>query len=179
MGPFAYSLCNKLGLASFFLPFCAFPPLFQNEPISLAAGQTTSIPAFVVPVSKKYPLALIFEFESHEAWLSDEIVGNRFDENCRGHTPYESIPESKRAGLGRSIPLHVVIRNASSQSVAVDTVFHSLCNSSHDGNRKKTREVAILDLVEGQYTAAVTSLVDQPGLAKVNIRVSLYSGERK
>jgi len=180
MGPLTYSLCNKLGLAQLAIPFCAFPPLFLNQPVTLTAGHTTSISAFVVPVSKKYPLALTFEFESNQARLSDEIVGsNGHDENCRANRPYESIPESKRAGLGRSIPLQVVIRKSSDQSVVVDKVFHSLCVSSHDGGRKKTREVAWLDLVEGEYTAAVTSLVEQPGLQNVSTRISLYSGERK
>jgi Domain of unknown function (DUF5625) len=180
MEPVTYSLCNKLGIAGWFIPLCAFPPLFQDQPISLSTARTTTTIAFTVPVTKKYPLTLAFEFQSREARLSDQIVGETgTDENCTGDRPYEEIAEARRTGLGRPIPIQVVVRKAADQVVVMDKVFHSLCVSSHNLENEKTRTIGWLDLAEGEYIATVTNLVEQPGLENVKTRISLSSGERK
>ncbi len=157
---------------------CSFPPLFTHAPIALdKAGASVSAP-LSVPVTKKYPLILNFEFPSVDARLKDEIVGSRHDENCLDGIKYTEIPEAKRLGLGRPIPIRVVIRKNSDKSVVVDHVFNSLCITSHIDN-KKTRTIGWLDLAEGNYTAEVISLEAQSGLEHVKTSISLVAGYGK
>lgn len=60
-------------------------------------------------MGKKYELQISFVFPSTEARLRDELVGERYDENCTGDVRYDDIQEIMRVGLGRPIPIKVVV----------------------------------------------------------------------
>jgi hypothetical protein len=181
MGPITYSLCQKplIGPVMWITSLCAFPPLFSNESITLSTLESSVSKSFTVPVDKKYPLAVTFEFESVEARRKDEIVGNTFNESCNDNVRYEEIPEGKRAGLGRPIPFKVIVRKAVDQSVVLERTFVSLCETSSDSKNRKTRTIGLLELPRGEYSAVVTNLQAQPGMERVKTYISLYGGSGK
>lgn len=181
MGPVAYSLCQKpvIGVVMWLSSLCAIPPLFLNEPISLTSAGGSISKSFDVPVEKRYALVINFEFQSVEQRLNDEIVGNRFDENCSRDVSYENIHPEKRIGLGRPIPVKVLVRNTSKHTVEFERTFNSLCATSHDGARSKTRTIGWIDLPRGQYIAELTNLSAQSGLEHVKTSVSLHAGHGK
>ncbi|HYD61685.1 MAG TPA: DUF5625 family protein [Noviherbaspirillum sp.] len=181
MGPTTYLLCQKpvIGLVMWAATLCAFPPLFSDAPIELAVAGATVTRSFTVPVEKGYPLALNFRFPSVEARLGDQIVGDRHDEKCNGKARYEEIPEIQRSGLGRPIPLKVVVRKTADRSVVVEQTFESLCITSHNGTNAKTRTIGWLTLPIGDYIAEITNLQAQPGFSGVVTTVSLYGGQGK
>jgi hypothetical protein len=180
MGPIAYSLCHKpvIGTVMWITSLCSFPALFSDEPISLTSAEASATKAFVVPVDKRYPLAVTFEFESTDARLHDQVVGTRFDENCNGDVRYEEIPENRRDGLGRPIPFKVTVRKAGDGLVVLEQTFTSLCVTSHAG-QKKARKIGWLELQRGEYTVEVVNLQAHPGLDRVKTRLSLYAGYGK
>lgn len=180
MGPIAYSLCQKpiIGVVLFITSLCAFPPLFMGEPITLTTAGSKVSKAFSVPVEKKYPLVVSFEFQSIETRLSDQIIGDRHSRDCDGEVRFEDIPEIRRAGLGQPIPFKVVVRSASNRQVVVDRTYNSLCITSHNGN-EKTRTIGWLELPRGDYTVDVTNLQAQTGLDGVMTQISLYAGQGK
>jgi hypothetical protein len=180
MGPVTYALCYKsfLGLAMWSAGLCAFPPLF-SEHIDLNTPGTSITKSFRVSLETSYRLAVDFEFPSNEARLSDQIVGDRYSEKCRGDIHYEEIPEVQRGGLGQPIPFRVVIRTTADHTVVLDRTFVSLCVESHDGNKEKTRTIGgWLPLAIGDYVAEITNLEGQSGLQDVKTKIYL-SGARR
>lgn len=154
---------------------CAFPPLFSDQHIDLTITGTSVTKFFESPVEKSYPLSVTFEFSSTEARLSDQIVGDRYDERCRGDIRYEKIPEAQRKGLGQPILFRVVVRKAADQSIVLDRVFESLCVTSHAG-KTKTRTIGWLKLTADNYVAEVINLEGQSSLSGVKTAISLYGG---
>lgn len=181
MGPTTYSLCQKpiIGVAMWIASLCAFPPLFSDEPIDIAATGATIKKPFHAPVEKSYPLAVTFEFPSLEARLNDQVVGDRYSDKCQGDIRYEEIPEIQRKGLGRPILFRVVLRKAADRSVVLDRTFVSLCTTSHDGKNSKTRTIGWFPLEIGDYVAEVSNLEAQSGLPGVKTTISLYGGQGK
>jgi len=180
VGPLIYSLCHKpvLGLMLYITTACAFPPLFHAEPLPLRQAGTTIVKEFEAPVGKPYSLLLVFQFPSPAAIRADEIAGSRYDGNCR--RDYSDIPEPQRAGLGRPIPFHVLIREKKTGTVALDRVFNSLCLTSSSGNgHEKSRTVARFGLAAGTYVAEIRNMQSQPGLDDVTTTMSLVSGDAK
>lgn len=181
MGPTTYALCQKsfLGPAMWIAGLCAFPPLFSGEHIDLSIPGTSIAKSFGSPVAKSYPLAVTFEFPSLEARLADQVVGDRYSENCRDGIRYEEIPEVQRKGLGRPIPFRVVIRKSVDRSVVLERTFVSLCETSSNGKNSKTRTIGWLPLAVGDYVAEVTNLEGQSDLSGVKTAISLYGGQGK
>ncbi|MCX5876997.1 MAG: DUF5625 family protein [Deltaproteobacteria bacterium] len=181
MNPTTYSLCQKpiIGALMWITSLCAFPPLFSGEPIDLTVGGSVMTTPFHVPVEKSYPLEVTFEFPSLEARLNDQIVGDRYSKECSGNVRYEQIPEIRRTGLGRPIPFRIVVLKASDHSVVLDQAVVSLCTTSHDGKKGKTRKIGRLPLPIGDYIAEITNLEKQSGLTDVKTTISLYGGEGK
>ena len=180
MDPLTYSLCQKplIGILMFATSICAFPPLFQDEPFALQQAGALTSKEFEAPVGKPYSLNLHFRFPSAAASLADEVVGSRHDESCG--RPYESISPAQRAGLGRPIPVHVLVREKETGKVALDQVFDTLCITSRGGpGFGKTRTAARFELARGKYILDVRSLEDQSGLDGVETTVSLVPGDRK
>lgn len=173
MGPTTYALCQKLGLAMFMIPLCDFPPLFVDEPVNLRVAGSSLVKQFTVPVDKEYPLVVTFDFLFNEARLSDQVVGERGCGSYLEEVPYDDLPEVKRVGLGRPIPLHVVIRRAADQSVVLDRIFNSRCITATSSTRK-VRAITLLELAVGDYTVEVTNLKAQAGLDDVKTGVSIY-----
>jgi hypothetical protein len=181
VNPITYSLCQKpiIGAVMWVTSLCVFPPLFSGEPINLSVAESIASKAFVVPVDKKYALEVTFEFESIDARLNDQVVGNRFDERCLGDVRYAEVPEIGRAGLGRSIPFKVVVKKANDHAVVLERTFVSLCATSHDLTNKKTRTIGWLELKRGDYAIEVKNLQSQPDLELVRTYISLTSGQGK
>ncbi|TAN47505.1 MAG: hypothetical protein EPN21_17510 [Methylococcaceae bacterium] len=157
---------------------CVFPPLFSGEMIDLNIGDATMKTSFHVPVEKIYPLDITFEFPSVEARLSDQIVGDRYNEDCNGDIRYEEIPEIRRTGLGRPIPFRIVVRKKADESIVLDRTIVSLCITSH-GGKDKVRTIGYLPLAIGDYVAEVMNLEKQAGLAGVKTTIGLYGGHGK
>lgn len=157
---------------------CVFPPLISDEPLSLERAGTSMAKAFTVPVNKKYAFDLRFEFPSVKARIQDQIVGSRFDENCRSDIKYQEIPEPKRVDLGRPISFRIVIRRKSDSAILIDRAFNSLCITSHVDN-KKWRTIGWVELTRGEYTTEITNLEAQVGLASVKTYISLVAGHGK
>lgn len=181
MSPLAYSLCQKpvIGVVLWASSLCVFEPPFSGVPIDLTTGLATAATTFKAPVDKRYLLAITFQFVSNEARLADQVVGDRYDVSCEGRAHLDTIPESRRTGLGRPIPFKVVIRKASDRSLIIDDTFETLCMMSHDGNGAKTRAIGWLALPVGSYIAEVTNLRAQAGLGGVRTSLALYSGQGK
>lgn len=158
---------------------CSFAPLFADEPIGLNSVGASITRPFHAPVEKSYPLAVSFYFPSTEARLKDQVVGDRFDNNCQGGARYEDIPVAQRNGLGRPIPFKVVIRKKADSSIVLSRTFVSLCVTSHDGATRKSRIIGWLPLPIGDYIAEVTNLEAQPDLATVRTVLSLYGDHGK
>jgi hypothetical protein len=183
MDPITYSLCHKpvIGLVLFVASACGFPPLFHDEPFQLQEAGAQLVKEFEAPVSKSYSLALNFGFPTAAASLADEVVGSRHDAACG--RDYATISIAQRMGLGRPIPIHVLVREKDSGTVTTDTVFTTLCITSRGGEPggfTKTRTAARLKLDAGKkYIIELRSLEDQAGLDGVRTTVSLYSGDAK
>ena len=180
MDPLTYSLCHKpvIGLLMFVSSACAFPPLLQDAPFALQKAGALVSREFEAPVGKPYSLNLDFRFPDAAASLADEIVGSRHDESCG--RAYETISLAQRAGLGRPIPIHVLVREQGTGRVALDKVLETLCITSRGGpGLRKTRTAARFELAKGSYILEVRSLEDQSGLDGVQTTVSLVSGDRK
>lgn len=180
MNPITYSLCQKpvIGLAMWIASLCSFPPLIENEPISLAAAGAKISTSFNVPVDKSYGFVLDFDFPSAEARVKDQIVGGRYDENCQAPVKLENIPEQKRAGLGRPVPFRISILRKSGRTVVVDKALTSLCSFAAVKNRK-FRIIGDVALVRGEYIAEVTNLEAQTSLESVKTTISLVAGHEK
>lgn len=182
MGPTAYALCQKplVGALMYISSLCGFPPLVQNAPLSLeSAGSSASVP-FAVKVDKTYPVNLDFVFPSADAYQRDEVVGSRFDSNCRPGVKYDDIPAAQRVGLGRPIPFRVRVRRKSDQVVVIEQTFNSLCQVSSAAHlASKSRQIGPLALTRGQYILEVTNLQAQAGLEGVKTAFSLVAGHGK
>lgn len=180
MGPIAYFLCQKpaVGIVMFVTGACAFPPLFSHAPLALQQAGTVVVKEIEVPVGKPYFMGVNFEFPSAEAIRVDEVVGVRHDANCE--RDYADIPESQKSGLGRPIPLHVVIRDKRTGIVATDKVFESLCLSSFSARGfEKTRTAGSVELAAGSYIVEIRNMASQAGLEAVKTSVSLVAGHGK
>lgn len=155
---------------------CVFPPLLPAEPLPLQQADARLTREFDAPVDKVYSLILQFEFPSAAAIHGDEVVGTRYDSNCE--RDYAAIPLARRAGLGRPVPIHVLIHEKQTGRVVVDQVFDTLCQTSA-GASTKTRTAARIALAAGRYTITVRNLASQAGLDGVKTRVSLVPGGGK
>ena len=150
-----------------------FPPLFANVPFSLETEGTSISQEFSAPVDRKYNLTLTFDFPTTEDRLKDEIVGSRYEARCNDHV--EDISPQIASGLGRKIPLRVVIRRNQDKSVVVEKDFVSWCVTSW-GSKTKTRSVGWVELNQGEYIAEVINVAAQEGLGNVHTTVSLVPG---
>lgn len=181
MGPLTYTLCKKpvLGLVLFVANACGFPPLFHEEPFALQEAGARLVKEFEAPVSKPYSLNLNFHFPTAAASRADEVVGDRHDASC--DRDYATISIAQRMGLGRPIPVHVLVREKDTGAVAVDQVFDTLCITSQGGGPgfTKTRTAARFPLAAGSYVIELQSMEAQAGLDGVTTTASLVSGDHK
>lgn len=182
MGPIAYSLCQKpvIGLVMYLSFACAFPPLVADKPLALSEAGATASTAFSVPVDKSYSLDLTFTFQNAWAMRQDEVVGTRYDQDCEPGVNYADIALAQLPGLGRPIPLRVVVRRKSDNAVVIERTFTTLCNvATGIAHARKTRQVGRIDLVRGDYLLVITNLQPQAGLDGVATSFSLVSGHGK
>jgi hypothetical protein len=178
VGPLTYSLCQKpvLGLVMYIATACTFPALFEAEPLPLQQAGMRITREFKAPVSKPYFLQLGFKFPSSSATRSRERAGSRYDDKCL--RDYADIPEPQKAGLGRPIPIHVLVREKRTGAVVVDRVFTSLCVTSWSANERQ-RTVARFELAAGTYVAEIRNMENQAGLEDVLTTMSLVPGNGK
>jgi hypothetical protein len=109
---------------------------------------------------------------------NDEVVGSRYNSNCE--RDYTEIPEPQRLGLGRPIPIHVLVRDKKTGAVTMDRVFNTLCKTSAAASGlEKTRTVGRFHIPAGEYIAEIRNMASQAGLDEVTTTVSLVSGDRK
>lgn len=179
MGPITYSLCQSfVGAALWLTGACVFPPPIPPAAVSLSAPGRILDSAFVSPVETTYSLSLKFEFPTTEDRLNDSLVGNRFSNHCWGETMYDTIPVNERQGLGRPVPLRIVLRAAATNTVVLDKTFHSLCSSGHVDNYK-TRLVGRISLDRTRYTLEVHNVLAQPDFERAKITLALIPGQGK
>jgi hypothetical protein len=180
MGPIAYSLCQKkiIGFAMFAATLCIFPPLIEGIPISLATAGSVATSTFHVPVDKSYEFDLAFDFQSGKTYSEDQIAGTNYSKYCQGAVDYQEIPLESRIGLGRTIPIRVVVRNNLDRTVVFDQTFTTLCVF---GTRAfiKMRKIGQVQLNRGDYIAEVKNIEAQTGLEGIRTYVSLVSGHGK
>lgn len=181
MGPLTYALCKKpvLGLVLLVASACGFPPLFDAAPFPLQQAGARLVREFEAPVSKPYSLILNFHFPTAESSRADEVVGDRHDASC--DRDYATISIAQRMGLGRPIPVHVLVREKETGAVAVDQVVNTLCITSQGGGPgfTKTRTAARFPLTAGKYVIELQGMEAQAGLDGVTTTASLVSGDRK
>jgi len=180
MNSVTYSLCQKpvLGVMMFVASLCSFPPLFTEAPLPLQQADATVTREIHVPVTKPYFLSIAFEFPSAAAIRDDDVVGSRSDLNCLHDD--EKISPAQRVGLGRLIPVHVLVRGKQGGAVVLDKTFNSLCLTATSASGYiKTRTAARIDLEEGDYTVEVRNVERQAGLDEVKTSVSLVAGHGK
>ncbi|MEZ5659902.1 MAG: hypothetical protein R3E83_15620, partial [Burkholderiaceae bacterium] len=95
---------------------CAFPPLFEDQPISLGTAGTSISTEFEAPVDTTYIFELKFEFASTAKRVEDNLVGSWPPDYCMVNVRYEkmleAIPPKQRVRMGHSIPIRIVVRNA-------------------------------------------------------------------
>lgn len=179
MGPIAYSLCAKpvIGVVMFVTGQCAIPPLFDGVPIRMDRADATATARFKAPVDKSYPLLVTFTFADADARRRDVVIGERHDSYCDGR-PHAQVPPFARDGLGRPIPLRIVVRAARDGTVVAERSVESLCICSH-GPLDKSRHLTNIALRRGEYIAEVTNLAAQPELAGVRAELMLAGGMGK
>lgn len=177
MGPITYSLCHKpvVGILMFLSTLCTFPPPVPEKEVSLYKPGVVLNKTFDAPVDKSYPLVLVFTFPTTEDRLKDKFVGSNYTEDCKRGTPYEEIPENRRAQLGTPLPLKVKVTDASGAQTVFDKTVESLCVVYH-GTNDKGRVVCYIELKRGKYRLEVTNLVSQPKLAGVKVAITLVGG---
>lgn len=180
MSPLTYSLCHTpvIGALMWISFLCTFPPLIEDTEISLEKSGLVLNQSFEAPVAKTYTLYLNFVFPSIEARLHDEIVGDRYSADCVELKRYDDIPEKRRIGLGRPIPLRVVIRKSEDKTVILEQTFQSWCSAVHVGNMKG-RIVGSLSLGRGAYTIEVFNEQPQTDLNETKTHIALVSGGHK
>jgi hypothetical protein len=182
MGPTAYALCQKpvIGLLMFVSSLCVFPPLVDHAPMSLASAQSSASAAFTVRVEKTYTIELSFAYPDAAALRRDEIVGSRYDSHCGPDVNYDEIPLEQRAGLGRPIPVHVVVRRASNRAVVMDQKLTSLCRVSTQFEPPiASRLLGRVALGQGDYVIEVTNLQTQDGMEDIKTSFSVITGYGK
>jgi hypothetical protein len=157
---------------------CTFPPLIDDTEISLERSGLVLNQSFEAPVGKSYSLYLNFVFPSVEARLHDVIVGDRYRPECIELKRYDDIPEKIRIGLGRPIPLRVVVRKSEDKSVILEQTFQSWCSAWHAGSTKG-RIVGFVSLEHGAYTIEVFNEQVQTGLSEIKTYIGLVSGGHK
>jgi hypothetical protein len=155
---------------------CAFPPLFHDEALPLQQAQASFVKEFDAPVSKTYFLQLRFHFPTSEAMRADAVVGSHHDLDC-GRDDAD-IAKARGPGLGRPIPIHVLIREKRTGTVTLDKVVDTLCTTG-GSTFVKGRSVGRIELARGEYIAEIRNLESQPGLEGVKTTVSLFSGVGK
>lgn len=193
MASLVFELCHKpvIGIALFVLFLCGAPRLFEDIPIDLPVAGATVTREVHASVDMNYGLQMTFKFSSNEARLNDHIVGTAYDKRCMGllasnfdpvgveRIHAEDIPDRERNGLGRLIPFRVTIRTAKDHSVIVEQTFESLCNSGHNGQNEKYRDIAWIHLPIGDYVVDVTNLQAQPDLLGVRSTLSFHGLQSK
>ena len=179
MGPITYGLCNSaVGAVIWITGLCSFPPLIEPTEVHLKNPGLLLNQEFKVPVEKSYLLTLHFTFPSTEARLTDEVVGSRFDHNCGGETEYSKIPEQERLGLGRPLPLRILVKNSSNGSLVFEKTFHSLCSSGH-ATDDKWINVGRIPLKEGTFRIEVQNVAPNPAFDGLKVTMALVSGNAK
>lgn len=193
MASLVFELCHKpiVGIVLFVLFLCGAPRLFEDVPIDLSVAGATVTREVHASVDMNYGLSLTFKFSSNEARLNDHIVGNNYTKSCTGlltsnfepvgveYIHAVDIPDTERKWLGHLIPFRVSIRTATNQSVIVDQTFESLCNSGHNGQNEKYRDIAWIHLPIGDYVVNVTNLQAQPDLLDVHSTLSFHGLQSK
>lgn len=181
MGPLTYALCKKpvLGLMLFVASACGFPPLFDEAPFPLQEAGARLVQEFEAPVSKPYSLMLHFHFPTAASIRADEVVGDRHDAACE--RDYATLSIAQRMGLGRPIPVHVLVRDKKTGAVALDQIVDTLCLGAQGGHPRfsKTRTAVRFELAAGSYVIELRNMNQQAGLDGVRTTVSLVSGDRK
>ena len=85
-------------------------------------------------------------------------------------------------GLGRPIPIHVLIREKQTGTVTIDRVFNTLCMTSSGPSGPgftKTRTAARIQLAAGTYIAEIRNVESQANLDEVRTTVALVPGDAK
>lgn len=179
MGPTSYSLCSKpvIGAIMWISSLCAFPPPLPEAEVSLSSPGPILTATFEAPVEKSYPLILVFNFANNDERLKDKYVGSTYNQYCQG-IPFEQIPEKFREGLGKPIPIKVVVTRSEDASVILDKTFESLCTTSW-GPTTKNRTVGYLALPRGKFNIQVVNLQSQPEFQGVKVGVMLAGGTGK
>jgi hypothetical protein len=184
MGPIAYSLCQKplIGLGMFVTGLCAFPPLIPDTPLPLAEAAPPVAVAFTVRVDKSYQFDLKFTPQApQDLQRIGEVAGTNYDgAYCEGGVDYQDIPLARRAGLGRPIPIRVLIRHQPDGAVVADQTFVSLCRFAHGGaDQAVMRKIGRVHLAPGDYRAEVSATAALPALAGIKTSFLLVSGGGK
>ncbi|MYM37519.1 hypothetical protein GTP38_24640 [Duganella sp. FT94W] len=153
-------------------------PLFEFEPVSLAAPGLVLTKSVDARQAWNYSLNLDFEFASNDAIFRDQVVGSRYDRNCG--QPYDKIPLSSRPGLGRPMPFHVIVRRLDNQQTVLDRNYESLClMGTRTSAPIKSRIIARIALQQGRYVIEVHNLAAQTGLEHIKTSISLTAGHGK
>jgi hypothetical protein len=178
MGPIVYALCQKpvLGLVLYIGYACSFPPLFSDAPLPLQQENASVSREFEAPVSLTYSLLLKFQFRSADSLRSNDVWGVHHATNC--YRDDAGVPQAERAGLGRPVPIHVLIRERRNGAVVLDKVFDTVCTTSWSANAK-TMTIGRVYLAEGNYVADIRNLARQDGLDGVKTTVLLVRGGGK
>lgn len=184
MGPIVYALCQQsvIGAGMFITGLCAFPPLIAETALPLATAAAPVVAAFTVPVDKSYEFELKFTPQTRqELALIGDIAGTRYDRDyCEGKVDYDDIPPARRAGLGRAIPVRVLVRRQPEGTVVADRTFISLCRFAAGGaDMAVLRKIGRIDLVCGAYSAQVSATVAVPELAGIRTSFLLVPGHGK
>ena len=178
MTPGRYALCGKpvIGLLMWITSQCVFPPLFEAPAPDLARAGSEVTQPFDVAIELHYQFELEFDFGTSQAYTEDRILGYWPDPRC--WTPDAPAPAADTPGLGRELPMRLLVKRVADGQPMHDQVHRLPCPAAH-ASPHKVRHLAGVTLPPGRYVATVTNLEAQAGLdgASVHLRLSPPRGK--
>jgi len=179
MSPFIYSMCQKpiVGLAMATVALCEFPPLMKDAPLKLSEAGTVVTADVEVPVDLSYALMLEMSNPAGDSLSKQEIaiIGDRRVEDCMEGTDLAKVAKQDRASFGRPMAFKVEVRRKPDNTVIHSRVVTTMCVASKWANQR-SRSLAMLPLVRGNYSIRVENVDAQAGLEHLATNVVLTPG---
>ena len=180
MGPITYSLCKSQGIGLLMLVtgLCAFPPVVEPTPVSLAEKGTLINKKIEIPVTTDYLLRFEYYFNNNNRNSISDLVGNGVQKYyCNGYIAHNLISDMDRDISGVPVPLRVVLTPLGQGRMPVEKEFYSVCKSGHS-SKFAFRDVGELHLERGGYHIELYNLNNHPELKNIRIDFSLVTADR-
>ncbi|WP_319567952.1 DUF5625 family protein [Cohaesibacter marisflavi] len=180
MGPITYSLCKSQGISLLMLVtgLCAFPPVIDSTPVSLAEKGPLINQKIEIPVNTDYELQLRFHFNDTNKDDVRALVGNGARKKyCRSNNYRSTNFETERDIAGVPIHFQVFLTPLEGELAPIKKEFNSLCRNA-TSSTYMMRNVGELSIKRGSYIIEIFNTTNHPELQSINVDFLLQSSDR-